>query len=973
MSGSKKQTTGHKYFAGFHTVLAQAGCYLRRIWIEEKEAWYGGVGTEGSRISKSNLFGGNDVGGGGGIAGDFNYYIGDKNQFPDSYLESQLGAGNVPAYRGVSSFVWKKGWVGNQAYMKDWKYRVSHVNGINSNVTTEPSNFVIAFDCSMSLSAADFLLMQNSLVSIARTLIYFKENYFNTVMNIRLIAFDNTVRVKDFIDFQLSDAGEMSQFLEGQKQKSGVSFTEMLSTGYAFFDSNKDAKNTFVIIADGEDVGPINIDQARLHFDDVRHICIYTQRIADNQNADLPYHVALTEMDNTPEDNMFVRTGSDLQSHRVCPTLWVGADGGALINEEVWFGIRTGEPDMNPADMLWLCITDSFWGLGEPESACDKESFLAAWRVLNEEDMYMSIVFDNEGQAQKIIDLICEHIDAVCQVNPKTGLWTLKLVRDDYVEDDLIILNESNVGSISNYEIRTAAEQVNHVTVTYWNKETGKDATTSVHDPARIAMHGVVNKSITYDGFTNEKNAYRAAERDLKALSSPLKVATFDNVDPDIVEGLQPGAAFKWYWNAHGVDGAVMRVSSIDYGDAKNKSVRIEAIEDVFSTPMNSVVPYVPPYVDPGMLPPQDNPTVRVIELDYFDAVQIESESDVNAALLDEPLLSRVAVVAGRPQRNAFDADLMTKQIGSYTNQGKLEFCPSAELVSTIDRVQSTFAIKNVQDIELIESNKWALVGDEKVAVVTISKTEITVKRGVNGTAPQSHDADAVILFCDDFIALDQNEYLSGETVYVKALTNTSSDTLALSAATERQIVLSGLMNRPYPPANVKINDAYFPQTLMISNNITLSWAHRNRLTQTGGQMLDWYENSISPESGVTYTVELLLSTNNAVLYQESGLTTLSHVIPKEVLLPFVAHMIRIYAVRDGYSSLGFEHSVFVESVSLILTAQAQKDRVTGATVSQADISVDVDTSLKAKVMHDGTKIIGKAEPGATITIIVED
>lgn len=910
MSGSKKQTTGHKYFAGFHTVLAQAGCYLRRIWIEEKEAWYGGVGTELSRISKPKLFGGNDVGGGGGIAGEFHYYIGDKNQSPDPYLESQLGVGNVPAYRGVSSFVWGKGWVGNQAYMKDWKYRVSHVNGINSNVTTAPSNFVIAFDCSMSLSAADFLLMQNSLNSIANTLVFFKENYFNTKMNIRLIAFDATVRIKDFIDFQVSDAGEMGQFLSEQEQTSGVSFSGMLNEGYSFFDSHADAKNTFVIIADGQDTTSGHIAQAQSNFGNVRHICIYTNRIADANNADLPYHVALTAMDNTPEDNMFVRVGEDFEKFRVCPTLFVGDDGSAAINEEVWFGIRTGEPDMNPADMLWLCITDSFWGLGEPESACDKESFLAAWRVLNEEDMYMSIVFDNEGQAQKIIDLICEHIDAVCQVNPKTGLWTLKLIRDDYVEGDLIVLNESNVGSISDYEIRTAAEQINHVTVTYWNKETGKDATTSAHDPARIAMHGVINKSITYDGFTNEKNAYRAAERDLKALSSPLKVATFDNVDPDIVEGLQPGAAFKWSWDAHGIDGAVMRVSSVDYGDAKNKSVKIEAIEDVFSTPMNSVAPYIPPYVDPGMLPPQDNPTVRVIELDYFDAVQFESESIVNNALLEEPLLSRVAVVAGKPQRNAFDADLMTRQLPTYVSQGTLEFCPSAELVSAIGYMEDTFAIKNVQDIELIESNKWALLGNEKIAVVSISNTEITVKRGVNGTVPQNHAAGAVILFCDDFIALDQNEYLSGETIYVKALTNTSSDTLALSAATEHQITLNGLMNRPYPPANVKINGEYWPS--LVRGNINLSWSHRNRLQQTGGPHVGWFDSDVTVETGVSYIVNLYNSANELLVTKTTSSNSI--VINQD---EFTALNVRleIISIRDNYECYQkFVHEFAVES-----------------------------------------------------------
>uniref|UniRef100_UPI001D1717C1 hypothetical protein n=1 Tax=Acinetobacter sp. WCHAc060042 TaxID=2213016 RepID=UPI001D1717C1 len=103
MSGSKKQVYAYKYLAGFHVVLAHAGCFLRRIWVEDKEAWYGGMGNGSSRIAQQNLFGGVDVGGGGGIQGDFNYYTGSPNQLPDPYLEQKLGVGNVPAYRGVSS------------------------------------------------------------------------------------------------------------------------------------------------------------------------------------------------------------------------------------------------------------------------------------------------------------------------------------------------------------------------------------------------------------------------------------------------------------------------------------------------------------------------------------------------------------------------------------------------------------------------------------------------------------------------------------------------------------------------------------------------------------------------------------------------------------------------------------------------------------------------------------------------------
>lgn len=386
MGGSKKQTVGHKYSVGFHAVLGYAGNYLRRIWIEDKEAWYGGVGNQSSRISKANLFGGDDSGG--GVAGDFNYYIGTKDQQPDPYLEKVLGKGNVPAYRGVSSFVWKQGWIGNSNYMKEWKYRVSYVNGINSNVTNVPSNFVFAFDCSKSLTPADFLRMKSTLASLANTLVFFKENYFNTVMNVRVIAFDATVKYLDLIDFQVDDAARFDEFIRSREQVSGNSFTQMLSTGYSFFSQNSSAKrNTFCIIADGEDVTASHTATAQSHFDSVRHFCLYAQFIKDNDNADLPDYIALSSLDNTPEDS-WSRGSLEHGYHMLCPWIWTSS-GDALIDEEAWFGVRTGEPDMNPADMLWLCITNDQWGLGQPEEALDKEAFLEAWRILKIEDMYM--------------------------------------------------------------------------------------------------------------------------------------------------------------------------------------------------------------------------------------------------------------------------------------------------------------------------------------------------------------------------------------------------------------------------------------------------------------------------------------------------------------------------------------------------------------------------------------------------------
>ena len=898
MSSGKKQTVGYKYFVGFHAVLAHAGCYLRRIWIEDKEAWYGGVGNESSRISQSYLFGGDDSSG--GVVGNFNYYTGTPDQQPDPYLEQNLGVGNVPAYRGVSSFVWKQGYIGNSNYMKDWKYRLSYVGGIKPNITNMPASFVIAVDCSKSITPVDFLRLKEAVAAVLDNLVSIKETYHGSLIDLRILTFDESVIYLDLIDFQPEDGARAKNFILSKEQVSGVSFSEMMGASYQFLDSTREGKKNFIIFADGRDVEDVHVTLAQYQFDHINHFCLYTQYIKSNDDSDLPYHIALSKLDNTPEDN-WSRGNLEYGYHQLCPWVWVN-DTSALINYEAWFGVRTGEPDMNPADMLWLCITNAQWGLGQSESMLDKDAFLAVWSVLNQEDMYMSIVFDDEGQIQNIINLICEHIDASCFVDKRTNKWTVKLIRDDYEVDSLVTLDESNVRSISDYEIRTAAEQVNQVTVTYWNKKTGKNATSTAQDPARIAQNGLVNKPVKYDGFTNEKTAYRAAERDLHALSSPLKIVTLNEVHPDFGRKLSVGEAFTWNWSVHGVDGAIMRVKSIDYGDAHDLSVKIEAIEDVFSTPMNSAAPYVPPYENPANQAPIDNPTVRVIELPYYDAVQISSESEVNAELAEDPTLSKVAVIAARPQRNSINADVLTGQ-PSLTYKATLDYCPTAILNQDIDRLVSTFLIRDTIDLDQVALGEWVLLDDEKLAVTAIDLVAgtVTVKRGVLDTVPQKHNTGTMLYFCDEYLAVDSTDYYSGESVIAKVLTNTSSAQLSQTLATTHSIELAGLANRPYPPGNFKINNQYFPDGVM--GAISLSWASRNRLQQTGGELIGFQDSSITPEEGVTYSVYAYNNRTGELKYSATDITTLTHVIGVAALLGITTDRLDVFAVRDGYSS----------------------------------------------------------------------
>src|SRR5699024_2087845 len=117
---------------------------------------------------------------------------------------------------------------------------------------------------------------------------------------------------------------------------------------------------------------------------------------------------------------------------------------------------------------------------------------------------------------------------------------------------------------------------------------------------------------------------------------------------------------------------------------------------------------------NPANQAPIDNPTVRVIELPYYDAVQLSSESEVNADLAEDPTLSKVAVIAARPQRNSINADALTGQ-SSLTYKATLDYCPSAILNQDIDQMMTTFSIRDAIDLDQVVLGEWLLLDDEKL------------------------------------------------------------------------------------------------------------------------------------------------------------------------------------------------------------------------------------------------------------------
>jgi len=132
----------------------------------------------------------------------------------------------------------------------------------------------------------------------------------------------------------------------------------------------------------------------------------------------------------------------------------------------------------------------------------------------------------------------------------------------------------------------------------------------------------------------------------------------------------------------------------------------------------------------------------------------------------------------------------------------------------------------------------------------------LTVARGCIDTIPTPHSVGDTIWFQTHSPTTDFRDYATGEDVEVKLLTRTSSQQLDASLAPVDTVTIAARQARPYPPGNVLVNTVGFCNPHVISGDITLTWAHRDRIVQ-GNVLLDHSAASTGPETGVTYTVRV--------------------------------------------------------------------------------------------------------------------
>jgi len=117
--------TGYRYFIGMDLGLCLGpGVALRRIWAGSDEAWSGNVSGDGESfsISKRNLYGNNNAGG--GISGTCRFYPGTNRQAVDSYVASHTDGADTTRYPMMCHIVFQSFYVGTSTAIKPFFFEL---------------------------------------------------------------------------------------------------------------------------------------------------------------------------------------------------------------------------------------------------------------------------------------------------------------------------------------------------------------------------------------------------------------------------------------------------------------------------------------------------------------------------------------------------------------------------------------------------------------------------------------------------------------------------------------------------------------------------------------------------------------------------------------------------------------------------------------------------------------------------------
>lgn len=576
------------------------------------------------------------------------------------------------------------------------------------------------------------------------------------------------------------------------------------------------------------------------------------------------------------------------------------------------YGDVSGEsPDINPIHKIREILTDDT-AMGKPESDVSDANFMKAADRIFDEGLGVSWAIDEKSCIDAIEEL-CYHIEAGIRVNRQTGLYEMVLFRDDwFAENEIHTIAENKIKDLS-LEVMNSDDIVNQLNVTYYDRERIKNSTFSVYENGSILTMGHANaESVEFPYFMNTRNAEIVANWKLKQFSTPAWSGSFST-------GWREARKWNRYdlirlpWSKKWNGTILVRIMKINLGNGSDNTVTIDFEEVIpYSGEMNTSIIFDDP-VESAPQPPQ--PSINAIfEAPYYLTVLRAGQTNADLELSNNPDIGYIAAIAAKPQNNSLNALLYTDGgVGEFEQASRLDYCDILQLGQPITETTSSFVVTGSLT-QTANSNNLILLNDEWMGFVSFDDEAkvLVVKRGVLDTIPKKHNSGNLFVFDLPDVAFDSTQYAQSEIVEAQVLTTTPSGIQDLSETGE-PVEIQARAIRPYPPANVKINGEYWPDE--IETDLIVTWVDRNRLQQTGGETLGWFDASVTLEPNTQTILTIVeFDMDDAVLatHNINVVGVKSYFFEKAQMQAGTRYIhINLKTMRDGYACLSeFDHSV---------------------------------------------------------------
>ncbi|WP_303749503.1 phage tail protein [Stenotrophomonas pigmentata] len=925
MGGSSKKTTvgyWYKLIMHFGWCKGPIDAFLE-FRGGDRTAWRGELTSSGQiYINAANLWGGETSEG--GITGTFDVRFGEQSQSPSSYLAAQLGP-EQSAYRGRAGGVFQGGRYGAfnpypkpasfklRRILKGWDNDECWYPEVAEIGLVAPSSVAVYFALDLSGSMDTITPNGQSRLTNMKSAINSSLDFIGSLIaergvttDIMIVGFGTYPSGRASIlrrDVDSSDIDDLKAWVSARSSSYSTYFTAGVMDMPDFYaGAPGDAKRVAFFVTDGEpaDAGS-GMTAAQIAAEAGAVVNGVTALACYGMNIDLSDTTYTEYVDNTPNDGVPVIEGDDPGAIT------------AVVVQAMLGGMR----GMNPAHVIYDCLTSADMQ-GEPVAAINDDSFRAAAQKLYAEGFGICTKYDSDSESlEDFRQRICNVIGASCTRSRVDGQWYLDLIRGVHDLDALLILTDDDIIEFEE-DPSTLDDAVNQVVVAWFDPERKEDrATSPQHSLGAIAaVGGVRSETIEYPEIPIESLALRVAARDLRSKATPLKRFTLTtNRKP---HALRLGQFLRLQLPLRGIADMVCMVGDIDTGILRSGSIKLVAVQDVFSMPDTTYIVGEPGVDTTPSTKPQVPAQQLAFEAPYVELAGTLSPGDLAVLAVDAGFL---ATVARRPGTGINYALWTAPPASDYGEVGTFDWCPTALLVEAASRTDTAFTLAGESDLGQVEVGTAALLGAEIVRVDAIDPVAgtLTLGRGCADTVAIPHEAGQRIWFYDAWSGADTREYSDGETVSAKALTRTSSEMLALSEAPALTLEMQGRAGRPYPPAGVKLNGESYPTS--VGADLVFTWKHRDRVLQAD-TLVDVTAASIGPEPGTTYTVQLWNSDMSLLVAESAGVTGDTTTIQIEDInaSPVIA---KVFSVRDGlgsFTSHQWEIEIPVTPIQFIFT-----------------------------------------------------